>query len=147
VAAIGEAATHRTTNLRILLLLVALAVTLLAAAASPTLAFACVAMVPLGAAMLAAPVTNNASVQLVARPDMRGRAIAFYFLLSQGSNVVGAPLIGWVAQSAGARWALVLAAGGAVVGAVAWFSHARLDLGASVQERAPDEIAAVVAGG
>jgi MFS family permease len=91
-------------------------------------------MVPLGMAMLAAPVTINASVQLVSRPDMRGRAISFYFLLSQGSNVIGAPVIGWVAQNAGARWSLVLGAVAAVIGAAGWYVHAHADLGEPLRQ-------------
>lgn len=144
LAAVGIAARRFTTNRQVLFLLLALGITMCAAAAAPNLAIELFVMVPLGMAMLAAPVTINASVQLVSRPDMRGRAISFYFLLSQGSNVVGAPLIGWVAQSAGAQWSLVLGAVAAVVGAGWWYVYAHGRLSQPVHRSEPDAVAAAV---
>jgi len=41
---------------------------------------------------------------------MRGRIIALYFLITYGSNVIGAPLMGWIAQTWSARWSLVAGA-------------------------------------
>jgi MFS family permease len=137
-AAIGIAARRWTTNRQVLYLLLALGITMFGAAAAPTLGVELFVMVPLGMAMLAAPVTINASVQLVSRPDMRGRAISFYFLLSQGSNVVGAPLIGWLAQTAGARWSLVLGAVAAVVGAAGWYGYAHGRLAEPVHRPEPE---------
>jgi MFS family permease len=144
IAAVGVAARRWTTNRQLLLLLLALGATMFAAAAAPTLAAELVVMVPLGMAMLAAPVTINASVQLVSRPDMRGRAISFYFLLSQGSNVIGAPVIGWIAQNAGARWSMVLGAVAAVLGAAGWYAHAHGHLGEPLRQPEAEAAPAVV---
>jgi MFS family permease len=63
-----------------------------------------------GAAALAVGVSVNTTMQLGARPDLRGRVIAMYFLVAFGSNVLGGPLMGWIGQTWGARWSL--AAGG-----------------------------------
>ena len=38
---------------------------------------------------------------------MRGRVMALWFLAWQGSTPVGGPLVGWIAQQADARWALL----------------------------------------
>jgi MFS family permease len=38
---------------------------------------------------------------------MRGRVMALWFLAWQGSTPIGGPLVGWIAQEAGARWSLL----------------------------------------
>lgn len=59
----------------------------------------------------------NATVQLSTTPAMRGRVIAAYMLVLQGATPVGAPVIGWIAETVGTRWAIA-------VGAVATLSVA-----------------------
>ncbi len=44
-------------------------------------------------------VTLNASLQLGSPTAMRGRVIGLYFLVAFGSNVVGGPLVGWIAET------------------------------------------------
>jgi MFS family permease len=39
---------------------------------------------------------------------MRGRVMALWGLAWLGSTPIGGPIVGWVGQSAGARWALVI---------------------------------------
>jgi hypothetical protein len=34
--------------------------------------------------------------------------MALWFLAWQGSTPIGGPLVGWIAQEAGARWSLVI---------------------------------------
>ncbi|BCJ53495.1 MFS transporter [Actinoplanes sp. NBRC 14428] len=48
-------------------------------------------------------------VQLDTREEMRGRMLATLGVVSSLSGIVGAPLIGWLCDAAGARGALVLA--------------------------------------
>ena len=61
----------------------------------------------------------NAIVQLAVAPQMRGRVMALYMAVFMGGTPIGAPLLGWVAETFGARWTLVgggvLTALGAVV--------------------------------
>ncbi|MFF8359496.1 MFS transporter [Streptomyces chartreusis] len=60
----------------------------------------------------------NHRIQLGSDPDYRGRVMALYTLILQGSTPLGALLIGWLAQQLGARAGLL--AGGLVsVGAAA----------------------------
>ncbi|HTL39847.1 MAG TPA: MFS transporter [Pseudolysinimonas sp.] len=53
----------------------------------------------------------NAYVQTTTTPTVRGRVMSLYMAIFMGGSVVGAPLIGWIANAVGPRWAM--AAGGA----------------------------------
>jgi MFS family permease len=48
------------------------------------------------------------TLQLAARPEMRGRVMALWALAWQGSTPIGGPLVGWIAQTADPRWSLVV---------------------------------------
>jgi MFS family permease len=48
------------------------------------------------------------ALQLAAKPEMRGRVMALWALAWQGSTPIGGPLVGWIAQEAGARWSLIV---------------------------------------
>ena len=39
---------------------------------------------------------------------MRGRVMALWALAWLGSTPIGGPIVGWVGQTVGARWALVI---------------------------------------
>ncbi|MBR7826696.1 MFS transporter [Actinospica sp. MGRD01-02] len=47
------------------------------------------------------------TLQLGARPEMRGRVMALWALAWQGSTPIGGPLVGWIAQAEGPRWSLI----------------------------------------
>jgi MFS family permease len=49
----------------------------------------------------------NATVQLSVSPLMRGRVMALYMMIFMGGTPLGAPVIGWVGQTFGARWTLI----------------------------------------
>ncbi len=57
----------------------------------------------------------NATVQLSTEPAMRGRVIALYMLVNQGATPIGSPIIGWVSQEFGARWAIGIGAVAALI--------------------------------
>jgi MFS family permease len=63
--------------------------------------------------------TMNSTLQLSSSDDMRGRVMALYFVLFLGSTPIGAPLLGWVAETFTARAALGLG-GVATLGACAY---------------------------
>jgi MFS family permease len=67
-----------------------------------------VALVPVGLTQLTFITAANSSLQLGAAPEMRGRVMALFMVATMGTTPIGAPLIGWIAQHAGARTALVL---------------------------------------
>ncbi|HET7173215.1 MAG TPA: MFS transporter [Nocardioidaceae bacterium] len=71
-------------------------------------------------------------VQLKVEPALRGRVMALYMMIFMGGTPFGAPVIGWIGQTFGARWTLVvggLATFAAVAGATSWLVRAeRIDV-------------------
>jgi MFS family permease len=53
----------------------------------------------------------NATMQLSIEPTMRGRVMALYMTVLMGGTPIGSPLIGWVGQTFGARWSLIVGGG------------------------------------
>jgi MFS family permease len=49
-------------------------------------------------------------------PSMRGRVMALYMTVFMGGTPFGAPLLGWIAEHAGARWTLIGGGAMTVVG-------------------------------
>jgi MFS family permease len=63
--------------------------------------------------------TANATVQLTVAPTMRGRVMALYMAMLMGSTTVGSPFIGWIGQTFGARWTLIVGGGMTMLGTLA----------------------------
>jgi MFS family permease len=86
----------------------------------------------LGLTVLTMITSANATVQLSVTPAMRGRVMALYMMIFQGGTPLGAPIVGWVGATFGARWTLI--GGGAItiagiLAAVAVFGWSRGLLG------------------
>jgi MFS family permease len=88
------------------------------------------ALVLIGVAALTVMNTSNALMQLSTEPAMRGRVMALRLGVALGGTPVGAPIVGWVADNFGPRWALG-------VGAAAGFAAALVAIG--VMSRMSDE--------
>jgi MFS family permease len=73
----------------------------------------------LGITSIAFLTASTAIVQIEAAPDMRGRVLALQAVLFIGSTPIGAPIVGWVSQQFGARYAVGLGAIAALL-AGAW---------------------------
>jgi MFS family permease len=79
-----------------------------------------VAITPLlGFTMLTMINAANTSVQLSVQPVMRGRVMALYMMIFQGGTPLGAPIVGWVGGTFGARWTLLGGGGITILGVVA----------------------------
>jgi MFS family permease len=76
----------------------------------PGLASALVVMVALGATSVAFLTASTAIVQLRSRPEMRGRVLALQAMLFLGSTPIGAPIVGWLSETYGARVGLLTGA-------------------------------------
>jgi MFS family permease len=50
----------------------------------------------------------NATMQLESAPAIRGRVMALYMTIVMGGTPIGSPIIGWIGQSLGPRWSLVI---------------------------------------
>ncbi len=109
----------------------------LVASVMPTFG-AMLAVLPLvGAASITFISLSNTSLQLAARPEMRGRVMALYSVAFLGSTPVGGPIVGWVGQAIGPRAALVL--GGVTAVAAASLAWRSLNRPAPAIEPAHDE--------
>ena len=64
------------------------------------------ALVIIGVAALNLTNSTNSMMQLTTEPEMRGRVMAFRVAVALGGTPIGAPIVGWVANSFGPRWAL-----------------------------------------
>lgn len=63
-------------------------------------------LVALGVMAQTFTTSTNSLVQLRTDPAMRGRVMAIYMAIFLGCTPLGAPLVGWVADAFGPRWAL-----------------------------------------
>lgn len=70
-----------------------------------------VALVAVGITGMTLMTTANSYVQITTPPAMRGRVMALYMAIFTGGTPIGAPLMGVIAQSAGPRVAMLVAAG------------------------------------
>ena len=73
----------------------------------------------LGIASIEFLTASTSIVQIESDPEMRGRVLAIQAMLFLGSTPIGGPIVGWVSQEYGARWAIGLGAV-AALGAGAW---------------------------
>jgi len=83
-------------------------IAVLVTAIAPTLLVSLIALLLVGFWSIRFTALGNATLQLESTPEMRGRVMAFWTMAFLGSTPIGGPLIGWVGEHAGARWALVL---------------------------------------
>ena len=113
-------------------------VVILAAALAPHVGFEIVALFAVGAASVSLMARGNSTLQITSDPEMRGRVMAFWAVAFLGTTPLGGPIAGWVAQTFGARWGLIL-------GAVACFVAALVGLAALQrhERRAPAQSPAI----
>ena len=84
------------------------------------------ALVIIGVAALTLTNGTNSIMQLSTEPAMRGRVMALRLAVALGGTPIGAPIVGWVANRFGPRWALsVGAASGFIAALVAVYVLAR----------------------
>jgi MFS family permease len=112
---------------RLIGLTYAMGVSILLAAVAPTLATEVIALFVMGAASFAFIATANTTLQLTARPEMRGRVMALYSIAFLGSTPVGSPIIGWICAVWGSRAGFAVGGVAALVaGFVAGLSLVRM---------------------
>ena len=62
--------------------------------------------IPVGLASLTMMTAANATIQMSTEPEMRGRVMALYMMVFQGATPIGSPIVGWIGEQFGARWAI-----------------------------------------
>jgi MFS family permease len=94
-------------------------------------------LVVIGAGALTFTNGTNSVMQLTTEPAMRGRVMALRVAIALGGTPIGAPIVGWVANHFGPRYALGIgAAGGLAAAMVAFFVLAP----AAFVEARPDQL-------
>jgi len=68
------------------------------------------ALILIGASAQTFTTSTNSLVQLSTEPAMRGRVMAIFLAIALGGTPIGAPIVGWVADKFGPRWALGIGA-------------------------------------
>lgn len=76
------------------------------------------ALVVIGISALTFTNSTNSLAQLSTEPAMRGRVMAIRLAIALGGTPIGAPLVGWVADRFGPRWALGVAAAAGFAAAI-----------------------------
>jgi MFS family permease len=112
-------------------------IAILAAAVAPNLGLELAAMVFVGYGSITFNSLAKTTLQLAAKPEMRGRVMALWALAWLGSTPIGGPIVGWVGQEIGARWSLVI--GGLptlICGILAFPALAKIDRRVAARERA-----------
>jgi MFS family permease len=105
---------------------VALGAAMVAAAYAPTPRMAFVLLAVVGFTSMVFMATGNTMMQVASAPSMRGRVMAVYAMVFLGSTPIGGPVMGWLAEQTGPRFAFALGGAVAVASALAalWVLHA-----------------------
>ncbi|SDL37925.1 Predicted arabinose efflux permease, MFS family [Modicisalibacter muralis] len=80
------------------------------AALAPNEVWFAVALMLTGLSALTFNTAATALMQLSTEPTMRGRIMALRIAITMGGTPIGAPIVGWLADYAGPRWAMAVAA-------------------------------------
>ena len=75
------------------------------------------ALIVIGVSAQTFTTTANGAVQL-SEPAMRGRVMAIFLAIALGGTPIGAPIVGFVADSFGPRWALGVGAAAGLAAAI-----------------------------
>lgn len=111
-------------------------ISMFAAAISPTLLMATLAMVLVGAASINFTSIGNVTLQLESVPQMRGRVMSLWTVAFMGSTPIGGPIIGWIGDTLGPRWGMGIGGLAALVAAAIGY----LTLTKLKEEIIPEEV-------
>jgi MFS family permease len=116
-------------RMRVLVLAsISFGVTCAVAAVMPTYWTFALVLVAVGLSSITLMTTANGTVQLSAAPQMRGRVMALYMAIFTGGTPIGAPIVGWIANTFGPRAAMGVGAGAgfaAAAVAIVWLVRAQ----------------------
>lgn len=138
---LGSLATGAVTDAsmrRLEVTLLATALTMAAAALAPSLALELVALLAVGVTSFAYVTLASTAVQVNVTPDHRGRVLALWSMAFLGTTMIGAPVIGWVANTWGPRAGLLTGAVACVVAALLAFADHERELRTSPAVRVPE---------
>ncbi len=82
-----------------------------------------IAAVPVGFCTLTLITAANSTIQMTTAPAMRGRVMSIYMIVFLGATPLGSPVVGWVGETFGPRWAIGIGSIAAIlvsIGAAVW---------------------------
>jgi MFS family permease len=91
-------------------------------------------LVVIGVSALTITNSSNSLMQLSTEPVMRGRVMAIRVAVALGGTPIGAPIVGWIADRFGPRWAMGVGAAAGLAAAIVMIHylvkhrHLRLDV-------------------
>ncbi len=94
----------------------------------PTYPLFAISLIPVGLSAITMMTSANTTVQMSVDPALRGRVMALYMAIFMGGTPIGAPIIGWIGGTFGARWSILvggLIAIAASSAAALWVLHSR----------------------
>ncbi|SNR36187.1 Predicted arabinose efflux permease, MFS family [Haloechinothrix alba] len=78
-----------------------------AAGSMPTYATFALTLAPIGVLVMTVLTVANGYIQTTVDHHIRGRVLSLYITILMGGTPAGAPVIGWLADTLGARWSLL----------------------------------------
>lgn len=72
----------------------------------PTYLTFAIACIPVGLASLTMMTAASSAIQMSTDPSVRGRVMSLYMVVFLGATPVGSPVVGWIGETFGARWAI-----------------------------------------
>jgi MFS family permease len=115
---------------------------ILAASVAPNLATEYALLLLVGYGSISFNALAKTTLQLTARPSMRGRIMALWSVAWLGSTPIGGPIVGWIGQTFGARWSLVVGGLAAVLaGLLGYTSLVKIDRRAAALGASPADAA------
>jgi MFS family permease len=93
------------------------------AAAMPNYASFGAVLIVVGIAAQTVTTSTNSYVQTSTEHNMRGRVTAILLAIALGGTPIGAPIVGWIADAFGPRWALGLGAASGLLAAATAFIY------------------------
>jgi MFS family permease len=116
---------------RLVLVASAFGTGVLTVAVMPTIGLVYVVMPFVGAASVGVISLSNATLQLNSDPMLRGRVMAIFSMALIGSTPIGGPMMGWIGETIGPRYALLLGGAAAVMAA----AFGRVNLARAAEQR------------
>jgi MFS family permease len=122
-------------------------IAILAAALAPNMPLELVTMLFVGYGSITFNSFAKTSLQLAAKPTMRGRVMALWALAWLGSTPIGGPIVGWIGQEAGARWPLIVGGAATLICGIAVLPALnKIDRAAAASAAGPDSATTAGAG-
>jgi MFS family permease len=119
VAGLAVAGSGRTGLRAIIIAAAAFGVAILLAASAPNLTLELIALTLVGGCSVTFIAIGNTTIQLITRPEMRGRVMSLWAVAFLGTTPLGGPVAGFVADRAGGRAGLLLGGVACLVAAAA----------------------------